>query len=92
MKFQDSSFNGLKVTVGTKSVTHPRTHPPTHAPKAICPINFFKVGGIISCLHLTTFRSQASIVSKPEDNGPVNAHLIYWPSKTQNMKNQENIW
>ena len=27
MKFQDSSFNGLKVTVGTKSVTHPRTHP-----------------------------------------------------------------
>ena len=43
MKFQDSSFNGLKVTVGTKSVTHPRTH----APKAICPINFEKVGGII---------------------------------------------
>ena len=26
MKFQDSSFNCLKVTVGTKSVTHPRTH------------------------------------------------------------------
>ena len=44
MKFQDSSFNGLKVTVGTKGVTHPRTH----APKAICPINFFKVGGIKS--------------------------------------------
>ena len=22
MKYQDSSFNGLKVTVGTKSVTH----------------------------------------------------------------------
>ena len=42
MKFQDSSFNGLKITVGTKSVTHARTH----APKAICPINFFKVGGI----------------------------------------------
>ena len=48
MKFQDSSFNGLKVTVGTKSVTHARTHARTHAPKAICPINFFKVGGIIS--------------------------------------------
>ena len=43
MEFQDFSFNGLKVTVGTKSVTHPRTH----APKAICPINFFKVGGLI---------------------------------------------
>ena len=26
MKFQDSSFNGLKVTVGTESVTHPRTN------------------------------------------------------------------
>ena len=46
MKFQDSSFNGLKVTVGTNSVTLPRTHTRTHAPKAICPINFFKVGGI----------------------------------------------
>ena len=31
MKFQDSSFNGLKVTVGTKSVMHARTHPCTHA-------------------------------------------------------------
>ena len=48
MKFQDSSFNGLKVTVGTKSVTHARTHARTHAPKAICPINFFKVWGINS--------------------------------------------
>ena len=46
MKIQDSSFNGLKVTVGTKSVTHAPTHPLTDAPKAICPINFFKVGGI----------------------------------------------
>ena len=25
MKFQDTSFNGLKVTVGTKSVTHARS-------------------------------------------------------------------
>ena len=50
MKFQDSSFNGLKVTVGTKSVTLPRTH----APKAICPINFFKVGGIIRLIKVFT--------------------------------------
>ena len=35
MKFQDSSFNGLKVTVGTKSVTHALTHART-----------LKVGGI----------------------------------------------
>ena len=41
MKFQDSRFNGFKVTVGTKSVTHASTH----APKAICRINIFKVGG-----------------------------------------------
>ena len=46
--FQDSRINGLKVTLGTKSVTHPHTHPPMHAPKAICPLNFFKVGGINS--------------------------------------------
>ena len=26
MKFQDSSFNGLKVTIGTKSVMHAPTH------------------------------------------------------------------
>ena len=24
-------------------------------------------------------------------NGPVNAHLISWPSKTQNIQNLENI-
>ena len=48
MKFQDSRFNGLKVTVGTESVKHPSTHALTDTPKAICPINFFKVGGIIN--------------------------------------------
>ena len=25
-------------------------------------------------------------------NGPVNAHLIYWPSKAQNIQNLENKW
>ena len=25
-------------------------------------------------------------------NGPVNAHLICWPSKAQNIQNLENIW
>ena len=47
MKFQDSSFNGLKVTVGTKN-----GDARTPALKAICPINFFKVGGIIIILYL----------------------------------------
>ena len=47
MKFQDSSLNGFKVRVGTKKCD-PRTHDaPTHAQKAICPTNFFQVGGII---------------------------------------------
>ena len=55
MKIQDSSFNGLKVTVGTKSVTHARTHALTDAPKAICPITFFKVGGIIKTPVLKLF-------------------------------------
>ena len=25
-------------------------------------------------------------------NGPVNAHLISWPRKAQNIQNLENIW
>ena len=25
-------------------------------------------------------------------NGPVNAHLISWPSKAQNIQNLEKIW
>ena len=54
MKIQDSSFKGLKVTVGTKSVTHAPTHPLTDAPKAICPINFYKVGGIKIILQYPT--------------------------------------
>ena len=55
MKFQDSSFNGLKVTVSTKSVTHPLTD----APKAICPINFFKVGGITKKVQISCPFAQA---------------------------------
>ena len=43
MKFQDSSFNGLKVTVGTKSVTHARTHPGT-LQKQYAPSTFSKLG------------------------------------------------
>ena len=29
---------------------------------------------------------------KKRTNGPVNAHLISWPSKAQNIQNLENIW
>ena len=41
MKFQDTSTHRLKVK---KKVV--RTHGHTDKPKAICPTNFFKVGGI----------------------------------------------
>ena len=30
--------------------------------------------------------------SNQRTNGPVNAHLISWPSKAQNVQNLENIW
>ena len=45
MKFQDSSFNGLKVTVGTKSVTHARTHARSKSNK---PHQLFQSWGINS--------------------------------------------
>ena len=43
MKFQDSSFNGLKVTVGTKSVTHPGTNS-CMLQKQYAPSTFSKLG------------------------------------------------
>ena len=45
MKFQDSSFNGFF----SYEKCDARMQPRTHDPKAICPINFFKVGGMNSC-------------------------------------------
>ena len=33
-----------------------------------------------------------SILIDQRTNGPVNAHLISWPSKAQNIQNLENIW
>ena len=48
MKSQDLSFNVLKVTVGTESVTHACTHQPTHAPmdarKQYAPSTFQSLG------------------------------------------------
>ena len=32
------------------------------------------------------------IVENQRTNGPVNAHLISWPSRAQNIHNLENIW
>ena len=53
MKFQESSFNGLNVTVGTESVTHAPTHARTHpgtlqkqyAPSTFSKLFFFQSWG-----------------------------------------------
>ena len=44
MEFKDSSFNGFISYKKCDACMQPGMH----APKAICPINFFKVGGINS--------------------------------------------
>ena len=31
-------------------------------------------------------------ITNQRTNGPVNAHLISWPSKAQNIQNLDNIW
>ena len=50
MKFQNSSIHGLKVMLCIKKRderTEGRTDGRTNNPEAICPSNFFEVGGII---------------------------------------------
>ena len=45
---------------------------------------------------VSEFGVQRTLVSIPSKNqrtnGPVNAHLISWPTKAQNIQNLENIW
>ena len=38
------------------------------------------------------FKSIFMSVVNQRTNGPVNAHLISWPTKAQNIQNLENIW
>ena len=47
MKFQNPTFHRSKVNGRTHRQTDRQTHRHTDKPKAICPSNFFKVGGII---------------------------------------------
>ena len=35
---------------------------------------------------------EMSVSANQRTNGPLNAHLISWPSKAQNIQNLENIW
>ena len=61
MKFQDSSFNGLKVTVGTKSVTHA----PTHArSKSNMPHQLFQSWGHKKIICYTTTNQSKDILMK----------------------------
>ena len=51
MKFQNSSIHGFKVMLCIKKrdeQTDGRTDGRTNNPEAICPSNFFEVGGIIN--------------------------------------------
>ena len=45
--------------------------------------------GTTWAFHITIFHSKTKY---QRTNGPVNAHLISWPSKAQNIQNLENIW
>ena len=49
----------------------------------------YKSMGTISC-HSNQSSYPTGINQRT--NGPVNAHLISWPSKAQNIQNLENIW
>ena len=40
---------------------------------------------------LVTCKYEEDLINQ-RTNGPVNAHLISWPSKAQNIQNLENIW
>ena len=63
MKFQDSSFNGLKVTVGTKSVTHA----PTHArSKSNMPHQLFQSWGHNELSALLSCRKRNHLSEKPK--------------------------
>ena len=57
MKFQNSSIHGFKVMLCIKKRDE-RTDGRTNNPEAICPSNFFEVGGINRCQYLTLYSTQ----------------------------------
>ena len=50
MKFQIPNMHRSEVNGRTHTQTDRQTDRHTDKPKAICPSNFFKVGGIITCV------------------------------------------
>ena len=57
MKFQNPTIHHSKVN----GRTHTQTDRQTDKPKAICPSNFFKVGGIINIVMLLPLLNNKSI-------------------------------
>ena len=55
MKFQNSSIHGFKVMLCIKKRDE-RTDGRTNNPEAICPSNFFEVGGIIITAYASNYR------------------------------------
>ena len=48
---------------------------------------------IFACKYCNNYmESPGSATINQRTNGPVNAHLISWPSKAQNIQNLKNIW
>ena len=43
-------------------------------------------------LNIRLFQPRRKVYINQRTNVPVNAHLISWPSKAQNIQNLENIW
>ena len=60
--------------------------------KTILVLNISKQS--LSTAKINTDYPQKSVLKTQNQrtNGPVNAHLISWPSKAQNIQNLENIW
>ena len=54
MKFQNSSIHGFKVMLCIKKRDE-RTDGRTNIPEAICPSNFFEVGGLITANFVLLF-------------------------------------
>ena len=61
-----------------------------------CIANFslFSLSMITLCCHSNKGRwvLKSNKNKYQRTNGPVNAHLISWPSKAKNIQNLENIW
>ena len=86
MKFQDSSLNGLKVTVGTKSVTHAPTHARTHArSKSNMPHQLFQSWGHKKLECSQDFSHYKSMGIFPDAQGQLTPQSLVRSSRISNL-------